>query len=131
MATAAASRRAFIGRLALLLLAGAGLLRYLSPRLPAGGRVLLTLRAEEVPAESALVFREERLALLRSGDEIYALSLVCTHLGCTVNVTADGLDCPCHGSRFDRHGRVVRGPAGQPLARYGVRRSGGRLEVLA
>jgi Rieske Fe-S protein len=92
--------------------------------------VLLTLRADGVPTESALVFREERLALFQSGEEVYALSLVCTHLGCTVNVTADGLDCPCHGSRFDRSGRVVRGPARQPLARYTVRRAGDQLEVL-
>ena len=30
-----------------------------------------------------------------------ALSLVCTHLGCTVDESADGFACPCHGSRYD------------------------------
>jgi Rieske Fe-S protein len=128
---ATVSRRAFIGKIALLLAAAAGLFRYLTPRLPVGGRVLLTVRQSEVPMNSALVFRQERIALLRQGDDFYALSLVCTHLGCAVTVTADGLVCPCHGSRFDRQGRVVQGPARQPLTRHRIQRAGETLEVLA
>jgi Rieske Fe-S protein len=115
----------------LLLTAGSGLYRYLTPRLPAAGRVLLRVNRQDIPFNSALVFREERLALVRNGDDCIALSLVCTHLGCTVTVTADGLSCPCHGSRFDREGRVERGPADRPLARYPVQREGDMVEVLA
>jgi Rieske Fe-S protein len=40
----------------------------------------------------------------------------CTHLGCAVVVKSDGIDCPCHGSKFNLDGTVARGPATAPLA---------------
>lgn len=50
---------------------------------------------------------------------MWAVSLACTHLACDIgydgNVSWDGIECPCHGSRFDRDGRVVRGPAVRAL----------------
>ena len=40
-------------------------------------------------------------AIIIHNDQGYsAISLVCPHLGCIVNVTGDGFACPCHGSRF-------------------------------
>jgi len=59
--------------------------------------------------------------LVRETDGVYlALSLKCTHLGCTVRVdeAAGELACPCHGSRFSLGGEVQEGPADAPLARY-------------
>lgn len=60
--------------------------------------------------------------LLALGDGAYAaLSPVCTHQGCTVDVQAQRLVCPCHGSTYSREGAVLRGPAPLPLRRYPVR----------
>jgi Rieske Fe-S protein len=47
-----------------------------------------------------------------------ALSPICTHLGCTVEIEEGRLVCPCHGSSYDREGRVLRGPAERSLDRY-------------
>ena len=47
-----------------------------------------------------------------------ALSPICTHLGCTVEIEQARLVCPCHGSTYDREGKVVRGPAEEALASY-------------
>lgn len=43
--------------------------------------------------------------------EITATSLTCTHLGCTLEDDGLSYTCPCHGSHFDRDGRVLKGPA--------------------
>lgn len=55
------------------------------------------------------------VALFRDEDGIYAVSTICTHLGCVVKAAAAGFDCPCHGSRFAVDGSVVRGPAPKGL----------------
>ncbi|HVZ41319.1 MAG TPA: FAD-dependent oxidoreductase [Candidatus Kapabacteria bacterium] len=50
---------------------------------------------------------------------LYQCSAECPHLGCVVhwNSLEKTWDCPCHGSRFDPYGRVLRGPATQDLER--------------
>lgn len=59
-----------------------------------------------------------------------ALSSVCTHLECTVDLKAGRLVCPCHGSTYDRDGTVLVGPAERPLAAFDVREvEPGLLEI--
>lgn len=124
------SRRKFITTLALTC-ASLGLLwRYLTPPAIRRRTVVARVPKADVPVEGALVFSQERMALMREGDTVYALDLVCTHLGCTVMVTSSGLSCPCHGSRFDRQGRVLKGPADRTLRRLKVEQHDGIIEVV-
>lgn len=59
---------------------------------------------------------EHRLWILSDQAGLYAISAVCTHLGCIVRSEGDqGYFCPCHGSRFDRQGTPTAGPAPGPL----------------
>lgn len=63
---------------------------------------------------------------------VYALSTVCTHLGCTPNWLEgeQKFKCPCHGSGFYKTGVNFEGPAPRPLERYGIRLAeDGMLEV--
>ncbi len=123
------SRRTFITTLTLLLASGGLLVRYLIPRSSGKRRVLASAAAADVPLNGALLFRNERLALLRDNNGFYALSLICTHLGCTVTVLEDAISCPCHGSRFDRQGKVLLGPATEPLKRLDLVEQNGLIKV--
>jgi cytochrome b6-f complex iron-sulfur subunit len=53
--------------------------------------------------------------LIHDENGFSALSLICTHLGCTVEQKAEGFVCPCHGSRYDLNGAVQHGPAAKAL----------------
>jgi isorenieratene synthase len=64
-----------------------------------------------------------------AGDTMYAvkpeaetaISLTCTHQGCTVGRQPDGsFLCPCHGARYDATGKVISGPAQRDLPTFTV-----------
>lgn len=124
------SRRRFIKALAFVIASVSLLWKFLTPR-GSQKKPLLRVAKAEVPADGALVFRKSRVAIVRDGDDIYALSLVCTHLGCTVNVTPKELICPCHGSIFGRGGEIFKGPADAPLERLAVEERGEFIVVLS
>src|SRR5918992_5449317 len=65
------------------------------------------------------------------GDRFAVLSPICTHQGCTVDIQGPRLVCPCHGSTYDREGRVLRGPAERSLANFTTAVSDGVLVVDA
>jgi len=60
-------------------------------------------------------FPEHRLWVYRDAAGLYAMSAVCTHLGCIVSAEDGGYFCPCHGSRFNAQGEPLSGPAPRPL----------------
>ncbi len=58
---------------------------------------------------------------LAQNEEQEAISLTCTHQGCTVAKQADGkFHCPCHGAMYNEQGNVIKGPAKRALSRYKV-----------
>lgn len=69
------------------------------------------------------------ILVLAGTPEFSALSPICTHRGCTVDVQGSRLVCPCHGSTYDRAGAVLRGPAERPLSRYRIGRLGDELVI--
>jgi cytochrome b6-f complex iron-sulfur subunit len=73
-----------------------------------------------------ILFREGRFFLLHAPGGIIAAYRKCTHLGCTVpfNTAKDLFECPCHGSRYDKHTAVVvRSPAPKPLQLFHISES--------
>ena len=66
--------------------------------------------------------KEYNVWVVRNDEGMYALSTVCTHLGCTPNWlgTERKFKCPCHGSGFRFSGVNFEGPAPRPLERYKI-----------
>ena len=59
-----------------------------------------------------------------------ALDAVCTHEGCTITgADGDTYVCPCHGSRYNRSGRVLAGPATASLRQYATTLNGDVLTI--
>ena len=93
--------------------------RYLAPRSDALGAKKIEFAASDLPEGEAKFFEyagASAVLVKTSAGAVIALSAVCTHLGCTVNLAGDGFHCPCHGSVFDKSGAVVSGPAPTGLA---------------
>jgi cytochrome b6-f complex iron-sulfur subunit len=55
--------------------------------------------------------------IVHGPEGLYAMSAVCTHLGCLTAWKPElGIvACPCHGSKFRRDGTKIEGPAPRPL----------------
>ena|ERR1035437_3516854 len=70
---------------------------------------------EDFPVGTTKVFPDKNVIVFRDEIGLFAISQVCTHLGCIVAQTAQGFSCPCHGSRYDEQGQVVHGPAPRAL----------------
>jgi Rieske Fe-S protein len=69
--------------------------------------------------------------VLRTAESIRAYSMICTHLGCTVQWQEAPKEfyCPCHDGRFDQFGEVLAGPPPVPLEQIPVSVQGETVTV--
>ncbi len=74
-------------------------------------------KPDRYPADSVTLDPETGIYVVRSAEGFYALSAVCTHLGCLTAWKPELgiIACPCHGSKFQRTGVKIEGPAPKPL----------------
>src|SRR5882724_11707103 len=71
----------------------------------------------------------KKVILIKKGDTVFAETAVCTHRACTLKLMGADLKCACHGSMFDHDGKPTKGPAKDPLSRYGIELKGDKLTV--
>jgi cytochrome b6-f complex iron-sulfur subunit len=142
-------RRAFAERLlkalfALAALAGAGVLAlFVYPARDRKKRLVFldVGEATDLPdrgvSEQVIAYSQNdrpirsKIFLVRTDDELFGLSSVCTHLSCLVSWhrSREKFVCPCHRGQYDIHGRVVAGPPPAPLSRLPVKIEGDRIYV--
>ncbi len=122
-------RRQFIGRAALGLASAAGMvaafsyLRQFFPRRAGQRRRIEIGDPGQFPVDTYTFIESHQIYLYRDHEGIKAVSAVCTHLGCILDRSTDGFECPCHGSCYDEQGKVLSGPAPRDLAWYRVGRT--------
>jgi cytochrome b6-f complex iron-sulfur subunit len=118
------SRRGFFTLLGLVSLGAASLaatvlsLRFVIPNVTYDEPLLFKAGSPaDYPVYSTTIFSDKRIALNRDPDGFYAVSLICTHLGCTPRWFQNDnmFRCPCHGSRYLRNGVRFYGPAPRPM----------------
>jgi len=125
-------RRDFLGLSSLvaaagaLVFAGVGMLRLPKAAvLSSPSKKFRVAIPESLGPGQAYVPPGHSVAMMRDAEGVYAISLVCTHLGCIVKGTPHGFECPCHGSLFAPDGSVVKGPAPRALPWFQVVDGGG------
>lgn len=72
-------------------------------------------KPENFPVGAVKKLDDKRVFIFADNDGLHAVSSVCTHLGCIVHATEWGFQCPCHGSKFNKDGKVTAGPAPRNL----------------
>jgi cytochrome b6-f complex iron-sulfur subunit len=98
------------------LIALGGILRFFDYESEPAARTVIDLgSASKYPVGSRTVLADIPAILFATPAGFKALSLVCTHLGCTVEEIPSGFECPCHGSRYNDKGDIVKGPARRAL----------------
>lgn len=129
-------RRNFIGKsaLGLLSLAGAAVaisyVRQFFPRLAGDRRRIVLDDPGRFPVDTFTFLEEHNLYIYRDHEGLKAVSAVCTHLGCIIEKSLDGFECPCHGSCYSDEGQVLSGPAPRDLAWFRISRDANQRIVI-
>lgn len=87
---------------------------------------------EEIPKNSVTPFRRGHFYLIHFKDGgLLAMSIKCTHLGCSIlwDEKENEFFCPCHSSKFELNGNVIKPPAPRPLDIYKVSIENGRIKI--
>jgi len=123
------SRRDFLNEITFSALGIAGVgsavvtYRYLSPNVlfepPTSFRAG---SPDDHPVNSVTFLLDQQVYIVRTKDGFYAVSAICTHLGCITQWKPEDelIECPCHGSKFTRTGVKVAGPAPRPLPHFSI-----------
>ena len=72
--------------------------------------------------DSVTLDPQTAIYVVRASDGFFALSAICTHLGCLTAYKSDLgiIACPCHGSKFKPNGAKIEGPAPRPLPHFSI-----------
>jgi cytochrome b6-f complex iron-sulfur subunit len=83
------------------------------PLLPLGGPVTIKLSDFPALADTGVIVDvpNKQRTVMRTGPASFlALSKLCSHQQCDIDIKGDHYECPCHGSQFTATGQVTRGP---------------------
>ena len=125
----AVSRRDFFNEITIAALGVAGLgaavvtYNYLSPNvLFEPSMVFRAGNPDLYPVNSVTYLQEQLVYVVRTLNGFYAVSAICTHLGCVTQYKpeANMIACPCHGSKFKTDGTKIEGPAPRPLPHFAI-----------
>src|SRR5690242_21011079 len=74
------------------------------------------------PLNSVTFLEDQQVYVVRTDNGFYAVSAVCTHLGCITQWKPEIvlIACPCHGSKFKSDGTKIEGPAPRPLPHFAI-----------
>ena len=100
------------------ILASASILRQIFPRSSYDNKRFKIGKPGRFAINDFTFIPARKLFIYRDNSGMKAVSAICTHLGCVLEKSTDGFECPCHGSCFDREGKVVSGAATKNLSWY-------------
>lgn len=122
-------RRQFLRKAAVTLVTVSGAvaaisyLRQFFPRLAGEKRRIALGDPRKYPVDTYTYLDQHNLFIYRDHEGVRAVSAVCTHLGCILEKSTDGFECPCHGSCYNDDGEVLSGPAPRDLSWFRVDRT--------
>lgn len=109
------SRKQFFKRIGAFTLLPLGFIWYSSVARGKADNFRTTEIKLDLPINKGITFKDD-IIINRDDRGIKIFSSRCTHLGCKLNkLENDQIVCSCHGSRFSKTGKVLKGPADKNL----------------